>query len=322
MLMRVFGAPFCAPCFEDETPTKVLELCCGSALWSSACNDYFKRSGSKVSFTGLDIAPLAPDLNRSGLDWTFVQHDTRKRLPFPDEEFDFIFIKDASICTSASVFQADPLGEPLRLLRSGGVLEVWDSDYLLRTLLPNPPVARGTSEDDLEQAQATGTYTISAATPFAQAQNQYLKDYNSWAQKALEKCRITTTPCASISLAFSAEADSFQDYGSRRIAIPLSEVRWEREPGATLATSKRRVSTPGTGEYRKLSQDQLALRRTALMTVVQTIESLEPMLIEANGYGQDEWDRWWSNMTADLLQQKGTANGEVLEVGAWWGQKR
>ena len=322
MLMRVFGAPFCAPYFEDETPIKVLEIACGTGLWSSACNDYFKRSGAKIPFTGLDIVALAPDLSRTGVDWTFVQHDMRKKLPFPDEEFDFIFIKDTGLCTLAASFQGDPLGEPLRVLRREGTLEIWDSDHIIRTLLPNPPVARGTSEDDLEQANATATYTISAATPFAPAQNSFLKDYNTWVQKALEKRKLTATPCASIGPAFTAEAESFSDFGSRRIAIPLSEVRWEKESGAGQSSARRRPSGAVGGEPRKLTSDQIALRRTALMTVVQTMEGLEPLLMEVSGYGRDEWDRWWSSMTSDLLQQRGTANGEVLEVGAWWGQKR
>ena len=324
MLMRVFGAPFCAPYYNNETPTKVLEIACGSGLWSTACNEFFQDRNVKVAFTGLDIVPLAPDLKKSGVDWTFVQHDMRKKLPFPDESFDFIFIKDTGLCTLAASFQAEPLAEPLRVLRSGGTLEIWDSDYLIRTLLPNPPVARGTSKADLEQAHATGTYTISAATPFAQAQNQHLKDYNSWVQKAFERRKLTGTPCASIGLAFSTEADSFQNFGSRRIAIPLSEIRWEKDTVNTQSSGKsaRKSNNSAPGEPRRLNAEQTSLRRTALLTIVQLIESLEPMLMESSGYGRDEWDRWWSSMTADLLHQKGTANGEVLEVGAWWGKKR
>jgi len=46
------------------------------------------------------------------------------------------------------------------------------------------------------------------------------------------------------------------------------------------------------------------------------------MLMEASGKSKDEWDRWWASMVTDLLQDEGAANGECLEVGAWWGQKR
>ena len=316
ILMRVFGAPFCTPHFDEQPPKRVLELACGSGLWSNTCHDYFARRGYlNISFTGLDIVNLAPDLHKQGVNWQFRRHDLRKpRLPFPDGYFDFVFIKDAGICPSGSELQALPLGEPLRVLKSGGVLEVWDSDLIFRTLLPNPPHAPGLSDVDKEQADATGTYTIFSATPFADAQNRYLRDYNAWAQEALERRKLTSMPCAMIGLSFTAESESFKSVGSRRIAIPLGEVRWERDAHG---------EAPHEREQRKaLTPDQLSLRQTALLTIVQMIESMEPMLMEASGKGRDEWDRWWTGMTTDLLQKGGVASGECLEVGAWWGQKR
>lgn len=315
-LMRVFGAPFCAPQIEKSRPKRVLELACGSGLWSSTCHDYFSRGGaSDTAFTGLDILPLAPNLRKRGVNWQFVRHDIRKSsLPFPSDHFDLVFIKDAGLCQSALAQQTDLLSEPLRVLKRGGILEVWDSDYVFRALLPNPTPPPRLAEKDQEQADATATYTISSATPFAAVQNKYLQDYNSWVEKAFEQRKLTPMPCATIGLSFTAEADSFQDVGSRRIAIPLGEVRWERD-GSRLAA--------GAGSTQKtLTADQLALRRTALMTVIQMIEGMEPMLMEVSGKSRDEWNRWWAAMTTDLLQKNGLASGECLEVGAWWGQKR
>ena len=322
LLMQVFDAPYCAPYFEDNHPRKVLEVACGSGAWSTACHDYFGRDAG-VSFTGLDILPLAPDLARSGVKWQFVQHDLRKNpLPFPDETFDFVFVKDTGLCSSAASLQAEPLAELIRVLKSKGTLEVWDSDLIIRALLPNPPVAPGLSEEQLEQAEETATYTISAATPFAQAQNQYLRDYNAWAKKAFEKRKLTGVPCAFISMAFSTETDSFLNYGSRRIAIPLSEIRWERDPSIrkpSIGHADATIDSRGRG--RILNKDQLAMRRTALNTVVQMIEGMESILMDASEKSKDEWDRWWAAMITDLLQNEGTSNGECLEVGAWWGQK-
>jgi SAM-dependent methyltransferase len=314
-LMRVFGAPYCAPQLEKTPPKRVLELACGSGLWSSTCHEYFARDGhSDISFTGLDINPLAPDLRKRGVNWQFKRHDLRKgTLPFPSEHFDFVFIKDAGLCQSATAQQADLLSEPLRVLRHGGILEVWDSDYIFRTLLPNPSAAPGLAEKDQEQASITATYSISPATPFAKAQNKYLQDYNTWVERAFERRKLTPMPCATISMSFTTEADNFQSVSSRRIAIPLGEVRWEREGRADDVSRTARKA---------LTADQIALRRTALITVIQMIEGMEPILMEASGKGQDEWDRWWACMTADLLQKNGLASGECLEVGAWWGRKR
>ncbi|EER24280.1 hypothetical protein CPC735_056500 [Coccidioides posadasii C735 delta SOWgp] len=312
MLMHVFGAPFCSPHFNEDPPKRVLEIACGSALWSNACHEYFaKRGHSNISFTGIDIINIAPDLQKQGVNWQFKRHDLRKpKLPFPDGYFDFVFIKDAGVAPTGPDLQAVPLAEPLRVLRPGGVLEVWESDFIFRSLLPDPPAAPGLSERDQEQADATGTYTIFPATPFADAQNPYLRDYNSWAEKAFELRKLTPMPCATINLSFTSESESFQSVDSRRIAIPLGEVKWEH------------TSNGGTTPRKHLTEDQLTLRHTALLNVVQMIESMEPILMEASEKGKAEWDRWWAGMTQDLLQKDGVASGECLEVGAWWGQKR
>lgn len=339
MLMQVFGKPFCSPFLEDNPPRKILEIACGSALWSSAYHDYLVHRGvPNASFTGLDIAPLAPNLSERGMNWRFVQHDLRKSpLPFPDEEFDLVFVKDTGFWAATVGLKVDPLSEPLRLLKPGGALEVWDSDYTIRTLLPHPPIAFSVADEDQEQAQLTATYTTAPGTPFTLAQNSYLHDYNSWVEKALDKRKVTAVPCALVGLVFSGEVETLRGIGSRRIAIPFGEIRWEREgiggrpleirkPGRRrLSTTDLRPPTKDDGRQlrrQNLNANQAALRRTALLTVVQMIESLEPMLKEASGKNQDEWDRWWAGMTTDLLEQKGTASGECLEVGAWWGQKQ
>ncbi|GAD97833.1 SAM binding motif containing protein [Paecilomyces variotii No. 5] len=315
MLQRVFGAPFCSPQFSKAPPKRVLDLGCGSGLWSSMCHEYFAKKGHHdIAFTGLDIVSLAPDLRKQGVNWQFKHHDLRKsRLPFPDGHFDFVFMKDIGMCSFGSSNQESPLSEPLRVLKSGGILEVWDSDLVFRTLLPNPAPAPGLSPKDQEIADSTATYTFSSATPFATPQNKYLQDYNSWVQKAFDERKLTAMPCATIGLSFTSEMDVFKSVDSRRIAIPLGEVRWERETPTK--------NTNGTSR-RALTEDQLALRQTALHTVIQMIEGMEPILMEASGKGRDEWDRWWTTMQADLLQKGSLASGECLEVSAWWGQKR
>lgn len=336
MLMRAFGIPFCAPYFEDEAPKRILEIACGPGLWSTACNDYFTANRfKKPSFTGVDILNLAPDLRKQGVSWEFVQHDLSgsKPFPFPNESFDFIFIKDASTCRPGSDVQSFRFNETLRMLKPGGVLELWDFDYIIRTLLPNPAAARGTSEEDQEIAEETGTYTVSPATPWTQAQNQYLQDYNKWMQKFCEKQKLTSTPCAFFTMVFSMLSEEFKDAGSRRIAIPFSEMRWEREPtikeAASTQSNRRKPSSNSSlasqiskdSQRKPLNADQLALRRTALNTFVQMVEGLEPFLLETSGLERDEYDRWWAGFTHNLLEQKGTSSGECLEVGAWWAQK-
>ncbi|MCJ1409224.1 hypothetical protein MMC19_003302 [Ptychographa xylographoides] len=327
MLMRIHGAPFCSPFFEDSAPKKVLEVACGSALWSSACHDYFKAHGfPNVSFTGVDIAPLAPDLKAQGLNWRFVQHDCRDTpWPFPDEEFDFLFIKDVGLAYGLS----DALADTMRLLKPGGVVEIWESDYLFRTLLPHPTIPPGTTEEQVEQADDTATYIMSPSTAFVDSQNTYLSDYNEWVQKAFDKRHLIALPCSTTSWAFSY-SDLIGEMGSRRVAIPFGEVRWEREgvgvgsvqtKGHLRGKSAAIAEKQSNIEAKTLTANQAALRRTALTTTIQLIEALEPLLKVESGKRQDEWDRWWAGMTHDLLEHNGTINGECLELGAWWGRK-
>lgn len=321
MLMRVQGAPFCSPFFQDARPRKILEVACGSALWSSACHDHFKGEGyPDVSFTGMDIAPLAPDLRKQGINWRFLQHDLRKRpWPFPDGNFDMVYIKDMAFCTGNIGLEFFPMEESLRVLKRGGVLEVCETDYLFRCLLPNPSVTPGSTEDDLEQAEDTATYLISASTGFVKSQNKFFIDCNKWVEKAFDQRTLNAAPCAFVSFDFSNNPDSLHSVGSRRFAIPLGDVRWERE-GVGGDQAERHPDVRRT--TRNLTSDQAALRHTALMTIIQFIESLEPMLKGASGKRQDEWDRWWASLMNDWLEQKGTINGECLEIGVWWARKR
>ncbi|CAI7606027.1 unnamed protein product [Penicillium pancosmium] len=133
------------------------------------------RTAKKIlAFHGIDFVSLAPDLRKQGMNWQFKRHDLRKpRFPFPDDYFDLVFIKDAGMCPSSPAQQASGLSEPLRVLKSGGVLEVWDSDWVFCSLLPNPAPARKTSSKEQEIADQTATYTFSSATPFTRAQNRH-----------------------------------------------------------------------------------------------------------------------------------------------------
>jgi ubiquinone/menaquinone biosynthesis C-methylase UbiE len=339
LLVQVFGGPICTSNFRNKPPKKVLEVACGTGYWSARCHQYFARQGHSVSFTGIDIAPLCPDMGKEvDMKWRFIQHDLRRMpLPFNDGEYDLVMVKDLSLVVNTTTgMQQVLMDEYLRILRPGGSLEIWDGDHTLRMLLPH--VTQSTAADDSdskdeeqERANATGTYTLTAQTPLTAPQNQYLTEYNAWISKALEQRKLTSMPCTHIRPMLLQEAD-LAEIESRRLAIPLGEVRWEREgvggaitKDSSNARGNQTNSAMGKGneaERRNLSTGQAALRRTALLTVVQKIEALEPLLREASGKGQDEWDRWQSNMMNDLMKQNGTSWGECLEVGAWWATKK
>ena len=334
LLCQVFNGPVCSPAFANKPPKRVLEVGCGTGFWSVMCHRHFAQRGfSSISFTGIDIAPLAPRMDSDNdMNWRFVQHDLRRvPLPFRADEFNLVMIKDLSMVTPTTGMQQELMDEYLRILKPGGTLEIWDGDHSLRMLLPHaPPGAKDDESEDEEQVHtnAMGTYTLTPQTPIAAPQNQYLNDYNAWVSKALEARQLTPMPCTTMRPMLLQESELLVEIDSRRLAIPLGEVRWEREGvggAATQGTNGHVISSKGKAkefDRRTLTAGQAALRRTALMTVIGMIESLEPLLREASGKGQDEWDRWQGNMMADLLKHGGTSWGECLEVGAWWARKK
>lgn len=331
--VTILSKPSCAPNVAKNVPKRVLEMGCGSAYWTSSCHEWFTSLGHpNVEFTGLDFAPLAPDLKRQGVNWRFVQHDFRRYpWPFEDGQFDFIMLKDLSLTVPMGIETQRFIDETLRILAPKGTMEIWESDHILRCLLPGPPPPRGMTAAEEQNARVTKTYLISTATPFAPAQNKYIADSNAWIHTALDKLNLPSSPCTRMAQILFQETDSLEDVSSRRIAVPLGQLRWEKDSdGGKLirsASNGNIFGTPPKGKAKvgesTLTDDQAALRSTALLTVIQKIESLEPLLKEASGKNAEEWTRWWSSMMTSLLDQENSGDGgEVLEVGAWWATRR
>ncbi|GAB1314818.1 Methyltransferase domain-containing protein [Madurella fahalii] len=419
LLMQLHGRPICSPAFATKPPSRVLEVGCGTGFWSMMCYRYYEERGlhRNVSFTGIDIVPIAPTSGGPGIssssssstlspsaaetdtrpdkdmNWRFVQHDIRKLpLPFPDASFDFVMVKDMGLATPTAL-QQGLMDEYIRILTPGGTVEIWETDHTIRMLRPHVPETPTTSsssttttaEDGIEQQQqqqqqeeqqpspdndtdnttttaaatsagsgsnsteedehraafAMGAYVMTANTPLSTPLNNYLVEYNGWISRALDARAICPMPCTVIGPLLIQEAEALKEVGSRRLAVPLSEVRWEREGvgGVVTKDGKSYIETKarrlfggggkdgaggegGGGAGRTLNPTAAALRRTALMTVVGQIQSFEPVLREVSGKSQDEWDAWVGKMMNDLVRENGTSWGECLEVGAWWARKR
>lgn len=325
---RVLGRAVCAPRVSQDIPQRVLELGCGTGYWSTMCHEFFCSLGyDDVSFTGLDMAPLAPDLTQQGVNWTFVQHDLRRLpLPFDDGEFDLVMIKDLSLAlpyeTRASPSQR-MIEESIRILSPGGTLEVWESDHCLRSLVSVPLPAHNKNAGEVESLARLGAFPVDLGTPFTQAQNRYLSQANDWIHEALSQRRLTSAPCARVAQLLLQEPEHLQDFGTRRIAIPLSLQKWGLDSSLEVNRADSPISkAKGKWSDTNLTSEQISLRKTALVTVLQLIENLEPILREVNGKSSDEWSHWWASMVADLSDPTRNAlGGECLELGAWWAYK-
>ncbi|KAJ4856530.1 methyltransferase domain-containing protein [Trichoderma breve] len=341
LLIQVIGAPVLSPDLIKKPPQRVLEIGCGSGFWSNMCHHYFKSRGhGGLSFTGIDIAPLAPDNSSSTSDdamkpspdmqWKFVQHDLRQMpWPTPSEEYDLVMVKDVSYAVTNKMMQPF-IEECVRMVRPGGTFEIWESDHVIRSLRPHVPTSTVSAEDAEEQAAAAslGAYVINPQTPLSVPSNNYIAEYNSWLTKALEKLDINPLPCTVIGPTLLQEYETLGDVRSRRIALPLSEFRWEKEGiGGVITTdskpeSKGKEASTPKSDKKTLTAGQIALRQTALLTQVQEMQALEPILRDVSGKSQDELDMWLTKMMNDLMDESGTSLGECLEFGAWYAKKK
>ncbi|KAI0106373.1 hypothetical protein GGR51DRAFT_548682 [Nemania sp. FL0031] len=330
LMFQLFGGPILSSAFASKPPTRVLDVGCGAGFWSMMCHRYFAQHGhASISFTGLDIVPLGgsgagPEVKPDKeMRWRFVQHDIRQLpWPFEDGEFDLVMY--------------------LRVLKPGGVLEYWETDSTIRMLRPHAPKiapvrirddddTSSDGGDDEDNAERMGAYVMTTNTPISAPLNTYLVEYNGWSSKALEVRGLSAVPCTLIGAYLLQEAESLTDVHSKRLAVPLSEIRWEREGVGGVVTKdgksyidsqKGKLKDQDWKSGSPVTPAQSALRRTALETTVSFILSLEPLLREVSGKSQEEWDTWAGKMTNDLLREGGTSWGECLEVGVWTSRKR
>ncbi|KAF2214360.1 hypothetical protein CERZMDRAFT_37618 [Cercospora zeae-maydis SCOH1-5] len=328
--LQVFGGPVCNAMQRRKPPKKVMELGCGGALWTAMCHDWYAARGhSDIQFVGVDVAPLPPNLRKKGIKWKFVQHDVR-RVPFPfaDNEFDLIMIKDCG-----SIMPLDPVSEKIlielvRILRPGGYMEVWESDHVTRSLLSHTPPPRSRVPEHQEDADRSGTFAVPIGSPFTPTQNKYLQKANKWLEEAFDKRKMSPAPSIRIAEMLMAEP-GLHDVNYRRVAIPFRELPWEKERAHAAASGHDSPlaadsvdDRAGPGSRAKLTPDQLALRHSALTTVLGLIEALEPDLKTASKMNAEEWSIWWASMMTDLLDPSNDSLvGECLEVGAWWATK-
>ncbi|KAI9666290.1 MAG: hypothetical protein M1821_004225 [Bathelium mastoideum] len=229
-------------------------------------------------------------------------------------------LKDTSLVTCQGGQSEHMLDECVRILGPGGVLEIWETDYTVRSLLPHPPTP--SSAGGRDTAALNGAFLTGPGTPFAIAQNNYIQDYNVWIRNVLDRRKLLSAPCAILAQVLLQESEKLSDFGYRRVAIPLAEMRWEHDAVDEEATpGGGSASNPSSHTRRAPDADQLALRSSCLLTVMQMIEALEPLLRDASGKSEDEWQRWWTGMVSSLSEQNGAATGECLEAGAWWARK-
>ncbi|CAG8799964.1 8432_t:CDS:2 [Cetraspora pellucida] len=114
---HVFNDIICAPVQEKlQTGAKVLEFCCDSGIWTTEIapeypNTEFYAVDSTISISGEKFNNI-----------TFIECDIFKKLPFPDNEFDYIVSQDKLFLMEKNRF-LEGLSEIIRVLKPEGWLE-------------------------------------------------------------------------------------------------------------------------------------------------------------------------------------------------------
>lgn len=300
----VFETPLLSPELLQKPPRRVLEVGCDSGYWSAVCHRYFQSKGHQVSFIGIDIKPppsVSECYKSMGMDWEYIQHDLREPgWPVQDGSIDLVMARNLALVFNAPGYSRAS-SEYVRVLRPGGTLEVWEHDFTVRSVAP-----RAQEEDSGEQQLAhLGVYPVgTTASSMGPSVNPYVVDYNIWLKSALEDSDLTPIPTAlTISLLAGClveGADALEGMMGKRLAVPLTALKWEREDGQKMV----------------LTNAQAAIRQTALESFIGMVEAFEPLLRKSNRKNDDEWQEWLERAKRDWVLGNGLSFGECLEFGA------
>lgn len=191
------------------------------------------------------------------------------------------------------------MSEYVRLLKPGGTLEIWELDFALRTLKPQIMQM----DDDHPELASLGIYSNKKNSTMGPAVNPYVSEYNGWLATVLGSRGLTHVPCTQCALGaigMLADAERLQMTDSKRLAVPLGEIMWEHH----------------SGRARALTEEQKAIRASALNAFLLLFESFEPLLKTTSGKGEADWDDWMERAKSDWTRV-GLQFGECLEFGAW-----
>ncbi|CAG8594508.1 6488_t:CDS:2 [Dentiscutata erythropus] len=111
-----FNGSIGSPVHEKlRTGAKVLEFGCGAGIWTTEVSTEYPNS----KFYSIDFATQ----NSNNDNVTFISCDIHQMLPFPDNEFDYVFSRNKTDFFTKNRFQGF-LFEVFRVLKPGGWLEI------------------------------------------------------------------------------------------------------------------------------------------------------------------------------------------------------
>ncbi|KAF7725326.1 hypothetical protein EC973_009665 [Apophysomyces ossiformis] len=127
LLKHAFNGNFRAPIqpilADTRKRAQVLDIGCGPGTWVLELATEFPHA----DFHGIDLCPMFPTTIKPG-NAQFKQHDIAEPLPYPANQFDYIYMRTmlGSMTRSQLI---GLLAEITRVLKPGGYIEILDVEY-------------------------------------------------------------------------------------------------------------------------------------------------------------------------------------------------
>ncbi|RIB27805.1 S-adenosyl-L-methionine-dependent methyltransferase [Gigaspora rosea] len=121
---NIWNGNYSAPVTEflERGNCKVLDVGCGPGTWLLDMSTTYQGS----TFIGIDISPIFP----TGIkppNLTFYATNVLKGLPFPDNHFDFVYMRNLIIAFTEDEWNT-VIGELIRVVKPGGWIELMEGN--------------------------------------------------------------------------------------------------------------------------------------------------------------------------------------------------
>ncbi|RHZ83276.1 hypothetical protein Glove_99g297 [Diversispora epigaea] len=124
-LETAYSANFCSPIHDKlRSGSKVLDVGCGPLIWSIEMAEDFRNS----DFYAVDKEEPSIPKEIIPKNVKFIKGNLLEKLPFEDDFFDYIFLRDIIMCFKESDFENIVLKEIIRVLKPGGYIEIVEAE--------------------------------------------------------------------------------------------------------------------------------------------------------------------------------------------------